>query len=365
MTRFYATVEAYFITTILIGFAQLSYTPPAEIGVPSGLLPECPGVLKNASIRPKTMRRLQVISYQKSTHGVIKKVLPVTEAAKLVANDKNIDLKNKKTVLYAVGYLEWSDLPDSKNLASFYVNKGYNVFVTETHDFLNLIYPKSVRLAKVIGKKLGEFLVQLTKQGMNAKNLELLGISLGAHIAGYTAKHYYSVTGMKPTRITGLDPAGPCFRSLPPKYRLDASDGENVDIVHTNIDGFGIADRLGHVDFYVNGGEFQPGDLIFNPCLTICSHVKSFLYWWQALVNPKMFIGIRCNSIQDARVGNFKEDSETNFLGAETNFSRPGIYYLGTLNIFPYYRGEDGLKPENEIFKSGNKFINSDDILEV
>lgn len=54
---------------------------------------------------------------------------------------------------------------------------------------------------------------------------------------------------------TGLDPAGPCFRSVPPTARLHADAAHRVDVLHTNIDGFGIAEPLGHVDFYANGGE--------------------------------------------------------------------------------------------------------------
>jgi len=46
--------------------------------------------------------------------------------------------------------------------------------------------------------------------------------------------------------------------------RLDITDAEFVDIIHTNggraIDGNVAFDEpLGHIDFYVNGGVKQPG----------------------------------------------------------------------------------------------------------
>lgn len=75
-----------------------------------------------------------------------------------------------------------------------------------------LFYFRSARITRIIGKKLGQFLVKLTQQGLKAEDLELSGLSLGAHIAAFAAKHFYAVTGKKPARITGLDPAGPCFR---------------------------------------------------------------------------------------------------------------------------------------------------------
>ncbi|XP_053618372.1 lipase member I-like [Plodia interpunctella] len=358
---FLATLVIFLATRVSAG----TFAPSPDIGYPAGLIPECPGVLKNASISSKMLQNLQVIVHQKSLLGTSRKSLPIPVAAKMVAADKKIDVKNKKTVLYAVGYLDSSILPHSQALANIYLKRGYNVFVTETFSFLTYIYPKSVRLTRAIGKKLGEFLVKLTKQGLESENLELVGLSLGAHIVGYAAKHFYKATGKKPSRITGLDPAGPCFRALPPEFRLDASDGEKVDVVHTNIDGFGIAERLGHVDFYVNGGEFQPGDITYVPCLVICSHLKSLLYWWQALEHPKMFIAVQCDSVQDARLANCFNSSQINYLGVETKFSRPGIYYLGTNNGFPYFRGKEGLKKENEIYTSVIRSINADDLLEV
>lgn len=220
---------------------------------------------------------------------------------------------------------------------------------------------RSVRLVKVIGNKLGDLLVKLTEQGLEAENLELVGASLGAHVISYAAKRFYAVTGKKPARLTGLDPAGPCFRNLPSEDRLNVNDAVKVDVIHTNIDGFGIAERLGHIDFYVNGGEFQPGDIPYLPCLIVCSHIRAILYWWQAVEHPKKFIGMTCESVQDARFAKCFNSTVHNYLGLETKFDRPGIYYLGTNNEFPYYRGKEGLKAENEIYTSVARTINDED----
>ena len=62
----------------------------------------------------------------------------------------------------------------------------------------------------------------------------------------------------------GLDPAGPFFSLNDTETRLDASDGDFVDIIHTDggtLTGneLGFLPPIGHIDFYPNGGKTQPG----------------------------------------------------------------------------------------------------------
>ena len=65
------------------------------------------------------------------------------------------------------------------------------------------------------------------------------------------------------SRITGLDPAGPYFEFTDPNVRLDQSDAQFVDVIHTDGQthiqlGLGLLQPLGHADFYPNGGLEQP-----------------------------------------------------------------------------------------------------------
>ena len=110
-----------------------------------------------------------------------------------------------------------------------------------------------------------------------------MGHSLGAHvvggagatvtlgriprITGYTnSLHYIRWSRQKNDCkfVAGLDPAGPFFSLNDTETRLDASDGDFVDIIHTNGgtllgDELGFLPPIGHIDFYPNGGQFQPG----------------------------------------------------------------------------------------------------------
>lgn len=65
--------------------------------------------------------------------------------------------------------------------------------------------------------------------------------------------------------LTGLDPAGPGFDFDHADARLDPTDAMFVDVIHSDVRNFAIYRSLGlkrpcgHVDFYPNGGEQQPG----------------------------------------------------------------------------------------------------------
>lgn len=77
-----------------------------------------------------------------------------------------------------------------------------------------------------------------------------------AHVCGYTGKNTRSG---RINTIVGLDPAGPLFNPNDPNDRLDSSDAEYVEIIHTDSTGIGIGVPIGHADFYPNGGTGMPG----------------------------------------------------------------------------------------------------------
>lgn len=65
--------------------------------------------------------------------------------------------------------------------------------------------------------------------------LHLIGHSLGAHICGMAAKELKERRNRwMVQRITGLDPAQPCFRNADPSVHLHKNDAPFVDVIHTN-----------------------------------------------------------------------------------------------------------------------------------
>lgn len=60
--------------------------------------------------------------------------------------------------------------------------------------------------------------------------------------------------------ISGSDPAGPAFyeKGKSDKCKLGTSDAAFVDVLHTNMGQLGTKELLGHANFILNGGVFQP-----------------------------------------------------------------------------------------------------------
>ena len=74
-------------------------------------------------------------------------------------------------------------------------------------------------------------------------------------------KELFKENQSKLAKITGLDPAGPCFKNWSPQERLDKSDADFVSAIHTSGTlgtGFNKSISFGHVDFYPNDGYYQP-----------------------------------------------------------------------------------------------------------
>ncbi|NXC16255.1 LIPR2 protein, partial [Corythaeola cristata] len=119
--------------------------------------------------------------------------------------------------------------------------------------------------------------------------------------------------------LSGLDPAQPYFQDTPVEVRLDQSDAEFVDVIHTDIAptipylGFGISTPIGHLDFYPNGGEEMPGcdknaisqivdiDGIWQGTrdFVACNHLRSYKYYSDSIIYPDGFLGYSCDSYDD------------------------------------------------------------------
>lgn len=142
------------------------------------------------------------------------------------------------------------------------INK-WNVIVVNWSPLSISPYHEARLHIKIVSEQIKLFTIFLKKlMSTSFDKIHYIGHSLGAHIAGYAGLGILKEYNKTISRITGLDPAGPLFEwpyQDPIEEKLDSTDAEFVDVIHTNADEMGISDNVGHVDYYPNGGKRQPG----------------------------------------------------------------------------------------------------------
>ncbi|GAB1600406.1 inactive pancreatic lipase-related protein 1-like [Argonauta hians] len=213
-------------------------------------------------------------------------------------------------------------------------------------------YEQAVANAFVVGKQITQLLLSLYPRQLKFfTKLHLIGHSLGAHIAAFAAN------GLNHTsRITGLDPAGPNYEGAPAQIRLDPSDADFVDVIHTDgstfsaIKGFGVMEQMGDVDFYPNGGKIQPGcrgawmRLIYHAYKSGfknasnyvgCSHSRAIQLFMES-INSTCFRAVKCDSHEDF-INGLCVSGQFIPMGYHLPKKTPkGSYYLNTKKEFPY-----------------------------
>ncbi|XP_057658000.1 uncharacterized protein LOC130894953 isoform X1 [Diorhabda carinulata] len=174
-------------------------------------------------------------------------------------------------------------------------------------------YLKASANTRLVGKQLALLLRGLVEKiGLSLKKTHIIGFSLGAHIAGFAGSDLGNLS-----RITGLDPAGPLFESQDPRARLDQSDAEFVDVIHSNgenliLGGLGTSQPMGHVDFYPNGGRMQKGcshlfvgavsDIIWSSPVegrSLCNHRRAYHLFIDSVSPRCHFPAFPCDSYED------------------------------------------------------------------
>lgn len=92
----------------------------------------------------------------------------------------------------------------------------------------------------------------------NFNRLNIVGHSLGAHIAGLTGKR---VTRGRVQAIFGTDPAGPLFYWTNPLTRFASGDAVYTEMIATNAGSLGFDQPIAQANFY---REFFFSRLCFN-----------------------------------------------------------------------------------------------------
>ncbi|XP_029166574.1 lipase member H-like [Nylanderia fulva] len=164
-----------------------------------------------------------------------------------------------------------------------YLSTGdYNVILADWRTAAgNLLYWKVVKSVPLVAEHLTRFINFLVKNaGLDTKRTRLTGHSLGGHIVGLAARAIDSNIA----EVMALDPAKPMYNSKGPGERVDKTDADFVQVIHTSS--IGITKPIGDADFYPNGGNKQPGCSVIVPG---CAHSRAYEYYAESIMNPTGF----------------------------------------------------------------------------
>ncbi|CAF0854104.1 unnamed protein product [Adineta steineri] len=223
-------------------------------------------------------------------------------------------------------------------------------------------YTKAASNTQVVGAEIALLIkYMIEKHGSKAIDFHVIGHSLGSHVAGYVGKN---LPGLG--RISGLDPAGPYFENTDPSVRLDPTDALFVDVIHTDgthnlLLGLGTLQRMGHVDFFPNGGYNQPKcsatsgkiiNLIFQlgtmnvegfMMTSLCSHMAAVYFYTDTIRNQCPYVGFSCSNFDEFDSGKCSlqcdGNKKCNRMGYwATSTNAKGDLYLKTqdANAFPF-----------------------------
>uniref|UniRef100_A0A673TJ81 Triacylglycerol lipase n=1 Tax=Suricata suricatta TaxID=37032 RepID=A0A673TJ81_SURSU len=201
----------------------------------------------------------------------------------------------------------------SKTCKNLFTVESVNCFCVDWKSGSQTGYTQASQNTRIVGAELAYFVEVLQSAfGYSPSDVHIIGHSLGAHAAGEAGRRMNGTIG----RITGLDPAEPCFEGTPELVRLDPSDALFVDVIHTDAApvipnmGFGMSQTTGHLDFFPNGGKEMPGcqKNIISQIVDIegiwegtrdfvaCNHLRSYKYYSESILSPDGFASYPCAS---------------------------------------------------------------------
>ncbi|CAB3239792.1 unnamed protein product [Arctia plantaginis] len=209
--------------------------------------------------------------------------------------------------------------------SAFLNNQDCNVIVVDWSGLASQGYNTAVNGVPSVGQHLGNFLVWLINTGGgNWNNVHLVGFSLGAHVVGVAGRQ----AGGRPSRVTGLDPAGPGWNTN--NNALNRNSGRYVEAIHTDGRKLGIMTAIANADFYPNGGRHPQPGCSSSPC----SHGRA-PELFASTVGYNRHVGRQCVNLAQAEISACTGAS-LNMGNGIVNKNGNGIFGLRTANRWPF-----------------------------
>ncbi|XP_026729868.1 inactive pancreatic lipase-related protein 1-like [Trichoplusia ni] len=267
---------------------------------------------------------------------------PINEAAHGILSLPNLD-KVKKIFMFVGGFKSNINKNTENRVRETFKNfpNSYLMIVdhspyTNDNDGKKKSYERSVKYVYYIGKQLAQMLVGLYQGGISPKTIHCIGHSLGSQILGHVGENFIKATGQKISRITALDPAGPCFSNSLIEEQIRAGVADYVEVYHCNAGGLGTSSVLGDVDFFVNKGQTQPNcgktlvpGILESSFSAKCNHRTCVMMWLASVANPDWYPAYKCDKYKNFKVGKCSRNDRTT-AGFWNPGNATGVYYFST-----------------------------------
>ncbi|KAE8745986.1 hypothetical protein FOCC_FOCC007348, partial [Frankliniella occidentalis] len=173
--------------------------------------------------------------------------------------------------------MDSKDSDSSKTVSSAFLRQGsFNVIVVDWSAYSGFPYLSALSNLPGASRAVADALNRMVQTGLPAESIWLTGHSLGAQLIGVASD-----------TIT---------------FQIHQITAELVEIVHTDAGVFGFNAPCGDVDIWPNGGTaVQPG--CFLELEIGCSHLRSWMYFAEAVNHADAFPAVRCASWDDFRRG--------------------------------------------------------------
>ncbi|XP_052870690.1 lipase member H-A-like [Anopheles cruzii] len=254
-------------------------------------------------------------------------------------------LRGRPLVVLIHGYTGHRDYAPNPTIRPAYLAHGeYNIISVDYGPLaLEPCYLQAVRNLPTVANCTAQLLdFIIASRIVPLEDIHVVGFSLGGQTSGMIANY---LRAGKLRRITGLDPAKPLFVFAPNDQKLDQSDAEFVQVIHTDVFQRGILHPSGHVDFYVNGGVEQPGcNMATMMTAGECNHNRAPEYYAESIGTDVGFYGYRCAHWYLYMLGICRgggPNQQLAIMGAHTPNTTRGLYFLHVNMMPPYARGKN------------------------
>ncbi|XP_070509152.1 inactive pancreatic lipase-related protein 1-like [Chironomus tepperi] len=270
--------------------------------------------------------------------------LDLSDPSSVIRANYVVDRPLKVLIHGYTGHKDYA--PNSYLRPAFFKNDEYNIVSVDYKGLaMSPCYYTAVRNLQTVANCTAQLLNFFIDENIFSLDyIHVIGFSLGAQVAGMIAN--YMPKGRKLRRITGLDPAKPLFINVGRYGRIDRSDADFVDVIHTDVFERGLLVPLGDVDYYVNGGFNQPG--CFDQSEQTrgsCNHDRAPIYYAESINSQEGFWGFKCSHWYLYVLGVCRkyEDETLSLMGEYANQTSRGLYFLNTYKDSPFAQGKDFL----------------------